>query len=47
MATIIVADLDNKANLYLIITISKNPHGWTFILSKVSVDACFPLSKNV
>ena len=39
----LVAALDIKANLYLTTTISKIPHGWTFILSKYSVDPCFPL----
>ena len=36
--------LARKAKLDSINSISQNPHGWTSILAKLSVDPCFPLS---
>ena len=33
------------AKLDLINSISQNPHRWTFILGKLSVDPCFPLKE--
>ena len=36
--------LARKAKLDSINSISQNPHGWTSILGKLSVDPCFPLN---
>ena len=36
--------LARKAKLDSINSIFQNPHGWTSILGKLSVDPCFPLS---
>ena len=39
--------LARKAKLDSINSISQNPHVWTSILGKLSVDPCFPLKYSV